>query len=106
MGRLGRRPPRALSFAAMSVPARFRGLIGKYRIQKLADRDLDAFEAEHRSLIRACDEAERAFEFAPADEAAARLAAYLELVALGRDRLDQVRDERLSDLGDGSEAER
>jgi hypothetical protein len=90
----------------MSVRTRLRGRIGKYRIQKLADRDLDAFEAEHRSLIRACEEAERAFEFAAPDEAAARKATYLALVEHGRDLLAQVRDERLADLGDGVDGAR
>jgi hypothetical protein len=90
----------------MSVRTRLRRRVGNYRIQKLADRDLDAFEAEHRSLVRACEEAERAFEFAVPDEIAARRAAYLELVELGRDRLAQVRDERLAELGPGEEAER
>jgi hypothetical protein len=90
----------------MSVRTRLRGRVGKYRIQKLADRDLDAFEAEHRSLVRACEEAERAFEFAAPDETAARRADYLELVELGRDRLAQARDERLAELGDSPDADR
>jgi hypothetical protein len=84
----------------MSVSARLRGRLGAYRVQKVVDRDLDAFEAEERSLVQACDDAERALEFAGADEAAARRASYLELVELGRERLERVRDARLAELDD------
>jgi hypothetical protein len=89
----------------MSVRARVRQRVRNYRVHKLADRDLDAFEAEHRSLIRTCEEAERAFEFASPEEAPARRAAYLQLVERGRDLLAQSRDDRLAELGPGEDAD-
>jgi hypothetical protein len=82
----------------MSVRGRLRARLGKYRIQKLVDRDLDAFEAEERTLVRACEDAERELEFAPRDETAARRVAYLELVELGRERLERVCAERVAEL--------
>jgi hypothetical protein len=90
----------------MSIGTRLRGRIARYQLQKLADGDLDAFEADEHALVAACEEAERAFEFARPDEAAARKAAYLELVELGRDRLARVRDERLAELADGPDRDR
>ena len=89
----------------MSVGERVRQRLGSYRLQKIADRDLDAFEAENRGLIQSSAEAERAFEFAPTGELEERRNAYLELVELGRIRLDQLLESRLADLGAG-EAER
>jgi hypothetical protein len=83
----------------MSVRARLRVSLGRYRLQKIANRDLDAFEAEQRSLIHACEEAERAFEFAPAEDVEARRDAYLELVELGRAELELIRGDRLRELG-------
>jgi hypothetical protein len=79
--------------------------VRNYRVQKLADRDLDAFEAEHRSLIRTCEQAERTFELAASEEAPARRAAYLELVERGRSLLAQTRDDRLAELGPGEDAD-
>ena len=87
----------------MSVAERVRRRLGSYRLQKIADRDLDAFEAENRGLIRAAEEAERAFEFAPAGELEERRGAYLELVERGRNLLAQVLETRLAELGAGEE---
>jgi hypothetical protein len=87
----------------MSVRTRLRQRLGNYRLQKIAERDIDAFEAEQRSLIHACDEAELALEFAEPEEEEDRRRAYLELVATGRERLDRVRDDRLAELGDDRE---
>jgi hypothetical protein len=88
----------------MSVRTRLRARLGRYRIQKLAERDLDAFEAEQHSFVHACEEAERAFEFAPAGEVADRRADYLDLVKLGRERLERACDERAETL-DASDAD-
>jgi hypothetical protein len=87
----------------MSVRTRLRHGLGTYRIQKIAARDLDAFEAEQHSLIQQCEEAERAFEFAPAEESETRRATYLELVARGWAELERVRADRLAELGADSE---
>jgi hypothetical protein len=83
----------------MSVRTRLRRRLGKYRLQKLAERDLDAFEAENRSLIQACEEAELAFEFASSPETFSRRASYLELVELGREGLERLCEQRLAELG-------
>jgi hypothetical protein len=85
----------------MSLGERVRQRLGSYRLQKLADRDLDAFEAENRALIRSSEEAERAYEFASAEELEDRRGAYLELVELGQIRLEQLLASRLADLGTG-----
>ena len=87
----------------MTVGDRLRATAGSrlrgYRARKLADRDLDDFETEQRSLVRACEEAEQALEFAGPHEVDARRAAYLELVVLGRERLDAACDDRAAELG-------
>lgn len=90
----------------MSVRDHLRRRLGRrvqlFRVQKLVDRDIDAFESDQRALIRGCEEAERALEFAGPDEEDARREAYLELVELGRERLQRVCDTRVGALQDTS----
>lgn len=79
MGRLRRRPPRALP----GTDLRFTDLIR---------RQLGLFREDYADLIVACAEAERAYDRAGREEAEARYGEYLELVEEGTDALSEIRD--------------
>jgi hypothetical protein len=55
-------------------------------------RQLELFEREHAGLIRDCEEAERAYDQAPRDEAEERYGDYVDLVETGTEVLADLRD--------------
>ena len=55
-------------------------------------RQLDLFENEYADLLRACTEAERAYDRAARDEAEERYSAYADLVETGTEILAELRD--------------
>jgi hypothetical protein len=55
-------------------------------------RQLELFEREQADLIRECEEAERAYDRAPRDEAEERYGDYLDLVESGTELLADLRD--------------
>ena len=75
------------------------------RFAELIERQLDLFEGEQGSLLRACDEAERAYDRAERAEAEERYGAYLDLVETGADALAALRDAYAKTLGDSAAAE-
>jgi hypothetical protein len=79
-------------------------MIGRKPFRELIDRQLDLFEREHADLIRACDEAERAYDRAPRDEAEERYAAYDDLVEDGSELLAGLRDAYSATLDDETAA--
>jgi hypothetical protein len=58
----------------------------------LIERQLAFFRADYADLIERCDEAERAYDRAPREEAEERYAEYLELVEEGVEALADIRD--------------
>jgi hypothetical protein len=62
------------------------------------ERQLDMFEREQGSLLRACDEAERAYDEAERDEAEERYGEYLDLVEEAAEALAELRDGYASTL--------
>jgi hypothetical protein len=66
-----------------------------FRRRPFADvvrRQLDLFEDDHASLIRACAEAEAAYDRSGRDEAEERYGDYLDLVETGTELLAELRD--------------
>jgi hypothetical protein len=75
------------------------------RFAELIARQLDLFEREQAALIRDCDEAERAYDRAPRDEAEERYGDYVDLVETATETLADLRDNFASSLGeDAAEA--
>ena len=68
------------------------------RFAEVIDRQLDLFEREHADLIRDCDDAERAYDRAPRDEAEERYGDYVDLVESGTEALADLRDHFASTL--------
>jgi hypothetical protein len=68
---------------------RFAGVVGT---------QVDLFEREHASLVRAAVEAERAYDGAEREEAEERYADYLDLVETGTELLAALRDNYASTL--------
>ncbi len=62
------------------------------RFAAVISTQLDLFEREEASLIARCDEAERVYDRAPADEAEERYGDYLDLVEEGTEILADLRD--------------
>lgn len=74
-----------------------------FRRRRFADviaRQLDLFTREHADLIRDCDDAERAYNEAPRDEAEERYGDYVDLVETGTEALADLRDHFASTLGE------
>ena len=63
-------------------------------------RQLDLFERENGLLIRECEEAERAYDAAPRDEAEERYGDYVDLVETGTELLADLRDHFAATLDD------
>jgi hypothetical protein len=70
------------------------------RFAEVIERQLALFEQEHGGLIRDCEEAERAYDRAPRDEAEERYGDYVDLVETGTEALADLRDHFASTLGD------
>jgi hypothetical protein len=64
-------------------------------------RQLDLFQRDHAELIRECDEAERAYDRAPRDEAEERYGAFVDLVEEGTEALADLRDHFAAKLAEG-----
>ena len=67
-------------------------MIGRKPFRDVIERQLDLFEREHADLIRACDEAERAYDRAEREDAEEAYAAYDDLVEDGTEILAGLRD--------------
>jgi hypothetical protein len=75
------------------------------RFADLISRQLDLFEREHAGLIRNCEEAERAYDKAPRDEAEERYGDYVDLVETATEALAELRDHFASTLDDDAAEE-
>ena len=62
------------------------------RFDDVIRRQLDLFARDHADLVRACDEAERAYDGAERDEAEERYGEYVDLVEEGTEALADIRD--------------
>lgn len=58
----------------------------------LVERQLRIFATEHGALLDACEEALRAYDTAPADEAEERYGRYADLADDARDALEGIRE--------------
>jgi hypothetical protein len=79
-----------------------------FRRGRFADviaRQLDLFERDHAALIRDCDDAERAYDRAPRDEAEERYGAFVDLVEEGTEALADLRDHFAATLEEGVDDE-
>ncbi len=66
-----------------------------FRRRRFADviaTQLDLFVQEHADVIRECEEAERAYNTAPRDEAEERYGDYVDVVETGTELLADLRD--------------
>jgi len=66
-----------------------------FRRRRFADvisRQLDLFEREEADLIEECEQAERAYNGAPRDEAEERYGDYVDVVETGTELLADLRD--------------
>jgi hypothetical protein len=64
-------------------------------------RQLDLFARDHAELIRDCDEAERAYDRAPREEAEERYGVFVDLVEDGTEALADLRDHFAATLAEG-----
>jgi hypothetical protein len=67
-------------------------VIGRKPFRDVVRRQLELFERDNADLLRACDQAERAYDSAPRDEAEERYAVYDDLVEDGTEILAGLRD--------------
>jgi hypothetical protein len=66
-----------------------------FRRRRFADviaTQLDLFVQEHADVLRECEEAERAYDTAPRDEAEERYGDYVDVVETGTELLADLRD--------------
>jgi hypothetical protein len=75
-------------------------VIGRRPFRDVLRRQLDLFEQDHAELLRAAEEAERAYDRADRDDAGERYAAYDDLVEDGTEALAQLRDAYAATLDD------
>ncbi len=75
------------------------------RFGDVISRQLELFEHEHGDLIRECEEAERAYDRAPRDEAEERYGDYADLVETGTEALADLRDHFAATLDEGDDEE-
>jgi hypothetical protein len=74
-----------------------------FRRQRFGDvisRQLDLFEQDQAALIRACEQAESAYDSADRDEAEERFGDYQDLVETATEILADARDHFASSLGE------
>jgi hypothetical protein len=64
----------------------------RHRFTDLISRQLDLFLQEHGELIEECEEAERAYNTAPRDEAEEKYGDYVDAVETGTELLADLRD--------------
>ena len=75
-------------------------MIFRRRFGDIVSRQLALFEREYADLIRACQEAEAAYDRAPRDEAEERYGDYMDLVETGTEVLAELRDNYAQTLED------
>ena len=63
----------------------------RHRFADVISRQLDLFVREHADLLHECEEAERAYNTAPRDEAEERYGDYVDLVETGTEALADLR---------------
>lgn len=66
-------------------------MIFRRRFADVVSRQLDLFVRENAELIRDCDQAERAYDEAPREEAEERYGEYVDLVETGTEALADLR---------------
>jgi hypothetical protein len=71
------------------------------RFNDVIGRQLELFERDHADLIRDCDEAERAYDRAPREEAEERYGVFVDLVEEGTEALADLRDHFAATLPEG-----
>jgi len=64
----------------------------RHRFADVISRQLGLFVREHADLLHECEEAERAYNTAPRDEAEERYGDYLDLVETATEALADLRD--------------
>lgn len=77
----------------------------KRRFVDVVERQLELFESEHASLVRASEAALRAYNRAPPAEAEERYASFLDVVDTARERLVVMRESFAASLDDGAAEE-
>ena len=70
------------------------------RFNDVVSRQLDLFVRDEADLIRECEQAERAYNSAPRDEAEERYGDYVDLVETGTELLADLRDHFAATLGE------
>lgn len=75
-------------------------MLRKGRFEEVISRQLDLFVRDHPDLLRACDEAERAYDRAAREDAEERYGEYQDLVETGTEILADLRDHYASTLDD------
>jgi hypothetical protein len=75
------------------------------RFNDVIGRQLELFERDHADLIRDCDEAERAYDRAPREEAEERYGVFVDLVEEGTEALADLRDHFAATLPEGDDEE-
>jgi hypothetical protein len=74
----------------------------RHRFADVISRQLDLFVREHADLLHECEEAERAYNTAPRDEAEERYGDYVDVVETGTELLADIRDHFKWTLDDAS----
>jgi hypothetical protein len=74
--------------------------MARQRFAELVARQLDIFLEDNGELVRECEQAERAYDRAPRDEAEERYGEYVDLVETGTELLADLRDNFASTLED------
>jgi hypothetical protein len=75
------------------------------RFAEVIGRQLELFERDHADVIRDCEDAERAYDAAPRDEAEERYGDYVDLVETGTELLADLRDHFATTLAEAASEE-
>jgi len=75
------------------------------RFAELVARQLELFLEDNAELVRDCEEAERAYDRAPRDEAEERYGEYVDFVETGTELLADLRDNYAETLDEDAAAE-
>ncbi len=67
-------------------------IFGRRRFAEAIERQLDLFERENGELLGRCDQAQRDYVAAESEDAQEVWAAYLDLVEIATDELEEMRD--------------
>ena len=80
-------------------------MIFRGRFSDVVDRQLELFAREHSELIRDCEDAERAYDRAPREEAEERYGDYMDLVETATETLVELRENYAAGLGEDAAEE-